>query len=87
MPLVFREGGFRFHFYSHEGDPREPVHIHVARAGADAKLWLYPDVRIAYNRRLNASELKAVQAIATRRKQEIDDAWNSFFSGSDESGV
>jgi len=29
MPLVFRWKGYRFHFFSNEGDPREPVHIHV----------------------------------------------------------
>ncbi|WP_407864339.1 DUF4160 domain-containing protein [Phyllobacterium phragmitis] len=34
--------GFPVHFFSNEGDPREPIHIHVAKAGADAKFWLYP---------------------------------------------
>ena len=37
MPLVFRWKGYRFHFFSNEGDPREPVHIHVTKDGADAK--------------------------------------------------
>lgn len=36
MPLVFRWKGYRFHFFSNEGDPREPVHIHVTKDGADA---------------------------------------------------
>jgi hypothetical protein len=80
MPVVFREGGFRFHFYSGEGDPREPVHIHAARPGGDAKLWLYPEVRVAYNRRLTSRELRELQEIVTRRRQEIEDAWNAFFS-------
>lgn len=83
MPVVFREGGFRFHFYSHEGDPREPVHVHVARPGGDAKLWLYPEVRVAYNRRLTPRELRAVQVIATVRREEIESAWNAHFAGSD----
>lgn len=83
MPVVFRDGGYRFHFYSSEGDPREPIHIHVARPGGDAKLWLVPDVRVAYNRRLNSRELRQVQEIVTRRRQEIEDAWNAFFPGSD----
>ena len=39
MPVVFRERGYRFHSYSDEGDPREPLHVHVAKAGADAKFW------------------------------------------------
>lgn len=48
MPVVFFESGYRFHFYSSEGAPREPVHIHVAkRSDGDAKLWLYPEVSIA----------------------------------------
>lgn len=36
MPTVFRDGGFRFFFYSNEGDPREPVHVHVERSGMEA---------------------------------------------------
>lgn len=80
MPVVFRDSGYRFHFYSSEGQPREPVHIHVARPGGDAKLWLYPEVCIAYNRRLSPRELREVEEIVMRRRQEIEDAWNSFFA-------
>lgn len=47
MPVVFREEGIRFYFFSNEGNPREPVHIHADRSGAEAKLWLYPEVVIA----------------------------------------
>jgi hypothetical protein len=25
MPVVFRFNGIRFHFFSNEGDPREPI--------------------------------------------------------------
>lgn len=39
MPVVFRWNGYRFHFFANEGDPREPVHIHISRAGATAKFW------------------------------------------------
>ncbi len=38
MPVVFRAAGIRFHFFSNEGDPREPVHIHARRADAEAKI-------------------------------------------------
>ncbi len=31
MPVVFRWEGIRFYFFSNEGDPREPVHIHADR--------------------------------------------------------
>ncbi|WBX83457.1 DUF4160 domain-containing protein [Sphingosinicella microcystinivorans] len=42
MPVVFRHQGYRFHFFSNEGNPREPVHIHVTRDGADARFRLHP---------------------------------------------
>ncbi len=47
MPVVFRERGFRFFFYSNEGSPREPVHIHVEKDGVEAKFRLNPNVRVA----------------------------------------
>jgi hypothetical protein len=47
MPEVFRERGFRFFFYSNEGTPREPVHIHVEKDRLEAKFWLQPEVHVA----------------------------------------
>jgi len=82
MPVIFREDGMRFHFYSHEGLPREPVHVHVARPGGDAKFWIIPNVELARNRGLTARELRLVQEIVKRRREDIVDAWNTFFAGS-----
>lgn len=79
MPVVFRYNGFRFHFYSDEGDPREPVHVHVARDGADAKFWLYPEVTVAYNRGYDARTQNMLSKIITERKQDIEDAWHEYF--------
>jgi hypothetical protein len=87
VPFVFRESGFRFHFYSFEGSPREPVHVHVVRPGGEAKLWLYPEVRLAYDRRLNPRELREIEEIAARRREEILDAWNAHFARADGSDV
>jgi len=36
MPAIFGYDGFRFFIYSNEGSPREPVHVHVRKAGAEA---------------------------------------------------
>ena len=80
MPVVFRERGFRFHFYSDEGNPREPVHIHASRPGADAKFWLYPEVRLAYNRGYDAKTRNALKRTVEARRQEIEDAWYEHFS-------
>jgi len=79
MPVGFRFDGFRFHFYSDEGDPREPVHIHVASAGADAKFWLFPEVEIGYNRGYDARTIKRLQAIVLEHRDVIVEAWNGHF--------
>jgi len=49
VPVIFRQRGFRFFFYSNEGTPREPMHVHVEKDDMEAKFWLLPEVRVAYN--------------------------------------
>ncbi|WP_187969472.1 DUF4160 domain-containing protein [Aquibium microcysteis] len=58
MPVVFRHRGYRFHFYANEGDPREPMHIHVVKDGVDAKFWLSSHVSLAYNDGFSARVLR-----------------------------
>lgn len=80
MPVVFRYDGFRFHFFANEGNPREPVHIHVSRPGATLKFWLLPEVELAYNRGFDARTISRLQALVEQRAEELEDAWNDFFS-------
>ncbi len=80
MPKVFDWNGYRFHFFANEGDPLEPIHIHVAQAGADAKFWLFPEVELAYNRGYNARTIKRLQDVVEQRRAELEDAWNEFFT-------
>ena len=80
MPKVFEWNGYRFHFFANEGDPREPVHIHVSRAGAKAKFWLFPEVELAYNRNYDARTIKRLQEIVEQRRYEIEEFWNDFFA-------
>ena len=46
MPVVFRHSGLRFYFFSNEGQPPEPPHIHVKGGGRDAKVWLEPEISL-----------------------------------------
>ncbi|MFM9851310.1 MAG: DUF4160 domain-containing protein [Sphingomonadaceae bacterium] len=80
MPVVFRENGFRFYFYSDEGGPREPVHIHVTKAGLNAKFWLYPEVELAYNYGFNARILTELAKIVATHAHEIEEFWNDYFA-------
>ena len=80
MPTVFYERGFRFFFYSNEGSPREPVHIHVEKDDAEAKFWLRPEVQLAYNDGYSARTLRELTGIVAANRERIERAWNEFFS-------
>ena len=80
MPKVFEWRGFRFHFYSYEGNPREPVHIYVAKAGAEAKFWLYPEVRLVSSSNLTPLEIRRLEKVIKDKRQLIGEAWNEHFS-------
>ena len=79
MPVVFRENGYRFLFYANEGSPREPHHIHVLWNGIDAKFWLWPEVKPAYNDGFNARVLRELTETIEQHRDEIVRAWDEFF--------
>jgi hypothetical protein len=41
MPTTLYVQGWRFHFYSNEGN--EPMHVHAVKGDAECKYWLHPD--------------------------------------------
>jgi Domain of unknown function (DUF4160) len=79
MPTVFRERGFKFFFYSNEGSPREPVHIHVEKDGHEAKFWMRPVAQLAYNDGYDARTLREVLGMVEAHRERIERAWNEFF--------
>ncbi len=80
MPVVFRYKGYRFFFYSNEGDPLEPLHIHVRKGEAVAKFWLEPEPAVASNYALSSSELSELLEIAIDNKQKIRRFWDEHFN-------
>lgn len=79
MPVVFRHRGYRFFFYSNEGNPREPMHIHVGRDGHEAKFWLHPGVALASNDGFGAKALRELAGVVESRQAVIERAWHDFF--------
>jgi Domain of unknown function (DUF4160) len=79
MPEVFRQGGLRYFFYSNEGLPPEPPHIHVKGGGRDAKIWLEPDVSIADSYGFNSRELSAILQTVNDNRGLILKAWHEHF--------
>jgi Domain of unknown function (DUF4160) len=79
MPTVFRLAGLRFFFYSDEGNPREPSHIHIRHAEKETKLWLRAGLPQAYNQGFSGTELRTIRRIVEEHREQIEAAWNEHF--------
>lgn len=79
MPTLWREDGFRYFFFSNEGSPREPVHVHVEKGEAQARFWLRPDVSVAYNEGYDARTLRRLMATVEAKRARIERAWHEYF--------
>ncbi len=75
-PTIFREGGFRFFFFSRE-EPR--IHVHVAHPDGEAKFWLTPEIAVATSVGLSAKQLKEAEKLVAAHLQEITHAWHTHF--------
>ncbi|MEO6922701.1 MAG: DUF4160 domain-containing protein [Bryocella sp.] len=82
MPTVFLYRGFRFFFYSNEGTPIEPVHIHVEKGEAEAKFWVLPATSVAYNDGYDARTLRELMRVVGDHTSEIERAWHEYFGDS-----
>jgi hypothetical protein len=79
MPVAFRHAGIRFYFFSNEGSPREPVHVHADKDGAEAKFWLYPEVSVAVSAGFSRKELSDLVKVVEEHRDEIERAWHDHF--------
>jgi len=77
MPTILRSRGYRFFFFSNEGN--EPIHVHVEKAGSYAKFWLDP-VKIAMEMVFHRRELKDIASIIKEHEEKINDKWNDYFT-------
>jgi len=78
VPTTLRVAGFRFFFYSDEGNPREPPHIHVAAGEKTAKFWLDP-VELVMSKGLRSGEISELLSIVEAHKTDFLEAWNAHF--------
>ena len=77
-PTVFREGGYRFFFFSRE---ESRMHVHVYSGDGEAKFWLDPQIELARNYRLSRINLKEIEEIIEDHQDEIRSAWENYFRG------
>ena len=79
MPVILRHKGYRFFFWANEGNPHEPLHIHVRKGGAVAKFWVLPDARVAESYDMSPAELRELSQVVKDNKELIERKWNEFF--------
>ncbi len=77
MPVILRVDGFKFFFFSDEGN--EPIHIHVEKGDGAAKFWMNP-VRLAKNFGMKPVDLSRVRSILEENEKLIEEKWNEFNS-------
>ena len=68
-------------FYSNEGDPREPMHVHVMKDGCEVKFWLDAGLSVAASRGFDARTVRRLRAVVAERRAVIERAWRAEHSG------
>jgi hypothetical protein len=75
-PTVFRQGAFRFFFFSRE---ESRIHVHVTHPDGEAKFWLEPRIELAMNQGLSKKQLHEASSLVHDHYEEIIHAWHSHF--------
>lgn len=76
-PTVFRDGPFRYYFFSRE---EERPHIHVQSGDGEAKFWIEPNVELATSFGLTEKQIRGIEKKVTEHRDEIRDAWRKHFT-------
>ena len=76
MPTLLHVEGFRFFFFSNEGN--EPPHVHIEKGDGAAKLWLSP-VEVVYSKGLTRAEVRRIRELTKENAQDFIERWNEHF--------
>lgn len=73
MPTLLRIQGYRIGFYSSE--PNEPAHVHVKKAGCEAKFWIGP-VELSWARGYREHDLSEIAQILETHESQLLEKWH-----------
>lgn len=76
MPTILKTKGYRFFFFSLEGN--EPPHVHVEHGDKVAKFWLTP-VSLASSYGFRSQELSKIRLIVTENSACFLEKWHEHF--------
>ena len=85
MPQILRIGPYSIYFWSNEGDPLEPIHVHVSEGRASAtatKIWITRNggCLLCHNKsKIPLRQLRTIMQTIEARKKDILDLWYETF--------
>jgi hypothetical protein len=80
MPTVLYFYGWRFFFYSNEGN--EPIHIHAEKGDMECKFWINElelTIKLANAFNMASDKINEVAEIIYDNLQLIINAWHNYF--------
>ena len=77
MPTIPLGDGYVARFYS--SDRFEPPHVHVLKAGCEAKVWLQP-MALQHNHGYTQRELREILRLVGAGVDLLMERWNEYFS-------
>ena len=85
MPQIFRFGPYWVYFWTNEGKPLEPVHVHISEGRPEenaTKIWITRKGKclLCNNAsRINERILRNMMRIIEARSSEVLDKWIEYF--------
>jgi len=79
MPTILLVNGWRFFFYSNEGN--EPIHVHCQKGEKECKYWLDTELyelEEAYIYNMNNKDKRDVKEIIYTHFDIIEKEWHEF---------
>jgi hypothetical protein len=77
VPTVFTIAGIRFYFYSND---HLPIHIHVQKADAKAKVQVDPEIKLLENNGFSPAAIKKILKAVEDAREIIIDEWEAHFN-------
>lgn len=85
MPQIFKIGPYLIYFWANEGNPLEPIHVHIAEGKPvenATKLWITQSGKCLLqnnNSHIPDKRLKLLIRMIEANSEEIINKWKAFF--------
>lgn len=85
MPQVFKIGSYWVYFWTNEGDPLEPIHVHVAKGkpvSNATKIWITKSgntLLAQNNSKIPSRTLRNIMRIIASQSDIVIEKWKEYF--------